>query len=234
MELRQKFSELNLRPLKDLSSEIGPEKLELLSKISRVAPNETFRQLAGKLFAGNLTRPELITVWETFRPVLEGQTSRGRGVETPKASGFSEFMRGAIVTNILANTLPTWTGVNDIQFHRTFTDVLDMKTPTSTRFDAVVVVKARDARLALHGLEIRDHITPMVAQRLKSRRAKCDFMWLVLPEAASPEDMKTLPETTGVLVVDSQRITVMRQAERQASEEECAWLTRQLLEQTLR
>lgn len=72
-----------------------PEQVEILTKISTVAPPDVVRALEEKMINGETTRQELRDVWKAYRPAKEGKTERGRkpkkqpseSSEGPNASG---------------------------------------------------------------------------------------------------------------------------------------------------
>lgn len=55
-----------------------PEQVEILTKISTVAPPEVVKALEEKMINGETTRQELRDVWKAYRPAKEGKTERGR------------------------------------------------------------------------------------------------------------------------------------------------------------
>lgn len=232
LQLQLEFKELADRPLEELSSDIGPEKLELLEKISRVAPKETFRTLATRLLEGHITRPELISAWETFRPALEGKTARGRGVLTPKVDESSSMFREASFASAFINCPPTWTGIKDIEINRTFMDVYDKTQLRQTRFDVVVVVKGQNSPLVFHGIEIMSPLTPLTSRNIRNMQGKFNYMWLALDYEPDHEVIKHLPVNIGVLMVSNNGITIIRQAELDLNAD-TGGIAQQLLERAL-
>lgn len=232
LQLQQEFKELADRPLEELSSEIGPEKLELLEKISRVAPKETFRALAIRVLEGHITRQELISAWEIFKPALEGQTSRGRGVITPKIDESSLRVREANFASVFINCPPTWTGIKDIEINRTFVEVYDKNQPRRTVFDVVVVVKGRNTPLVFHGIEIKSPLAPLTYENIRNFQGIFNYMWLALDYKPDYEVINQLPVNIGVLMVSNNSITIIRQAELDLNAD-TAWIAQQLLERAL-
>lgn len=84
-ELKQKLETagIKLPDILDSPPKIGPEGLALLERISRVAPEKVFLDLATKSITGTLSRNKLREAWYTLSPVLDGKTARGRGTQTP-------------------------------------------------------------------------------------------------------------------------------------------------------
>jgi len=54
-----------------------PEQIEILTKISTVAPPDVVKSIEEKMLAGEMTRQELRDVWKAYRPAKEGKTERG-------------------------------------------------------------------------------------------------------------------------------------------------------------
>jgi len=67
-----------------------PEQVEILTKISTVAPPDVVKALEEKMINGETTRQELRDVWKAYRPAKEGKTERGRKPKNDKPSESSE------------------------------------------------------------------------------------------------------------------------------------------------
>ncbi len=65
-----------------------PEQVEILTKISTVAPSEVVQSLEKKMIAGKTTRKELWDIWETYRPAKEGKNERGGKPKKPLPGDF--------------------------------------------------------------------------------------------------------------------------------------------------
>jgi len=61
----------------------SPEQIEILTKISTVAPPDVVKGIEKKMIAGETTRQELRDVWKAYRPAKEGKTERGGKFKTP-------------------------------------------------------------------------------------------------------------------------------------------------------
>lgn len=55
----------------------SPEQIEILTKISTVAPPDVVKSIEEKMLAGKTNRQELRDVWKAYRPAKEGKTERG-------------------------------------------------------------------------------------------------------------------------------------------------------------
>jgi len=60
-----------------------PEQIEILIKIRTAAPLEVVESLEKKMLEGKTTRQELRDIWQTYRPLKEGRTERGRKPKHP-------------------------------------------------------------------------------------------------------------------------------------------------------
>jgi len=65
-------------PLRELSKS-NAEHLNVLQKLSRVAPNALYQELCDRvLIKNNITRKELDDLWSSLRPAMDSKTARGR------------------------------------------------------------------------------------------------------------------------------------------------------------
>jgi len=60
-----------------------PEQIEIFIKIRTAAPPEVVESLEKKMLEGKTTRQELREIWQTYRPLKEGRTERGRKPKNP-------------------------------------------------------------------------------------------------------------------------------------------------------
>jgi hypothetical protein len=61
----------------------SPEQIEILLKISTVAPPDIVQHLEEKVITGETTRDELREIWKNYRPIREGKTERGGKPQKP-------------------------------------------------------------------------------------------------------------------------------------------------------
>ena len=153
---------LQCPPIENLPRGVSPEKLELLSKLARAAPDDVLHEVASRVIKGCITRAEMRRTWEAYRPVLGGRTARGTGTEPPKADPsdpeqFDSIVEARVFT-ALAGSGPAWTGLTRPYLYKIFHAVgpeFDNHARQRFVFDAVVVT--RNIKWALseyHGIEI--------------------------------------------------------------------------------
>ena len=114
-ELQRKFKDQGI-PLPDLidpTLAASPESLELLHKISRVAPRELLADEL-RVMKGELSRRDLREIWFTYRPVMQGRTARGASGMIPKFDFQNKQMsidrdKGEAL-NLIRKTGPGWLG----------------------------------------------------------------------------------------------------------------------------
>lgn len=149
-------------PLGELPDKVSPENLELLSKLARVAPDNALQRLAEQVISGGITRAELRTVWQAYRPALGGRTARGLGVPPPRINLRNreqfESLTEAMVLTSLASGDPSWSGIRNPDLYELFMHISpesDGATPRRYIFDAVAVIRDRKSDpLQIHGIEI--------------------------------------------------------------------------------
>lgn len=213
-ELLERFPRDNFKPLEQLSSDIGPEKLELLSKIQRVAPTHKFEKLVARLLSGDITKPELLKEWNVLKTALEGQTARGRGVRPPRADETSERSVEAVALSLLGNSTPAWSGIKDISSHRIFHNIDINSSSKHQRWDAVAAIYDKFQDLTIHGIEIKLRMTKGLINRLEQQSPAFDFVWLLLFSRPKALELKALSEGLGVLIVNEDKIECMRKAKK--------------------
>lgn len=210
-------------PLDELFDKVSPENIEILSKLSRVTPDDVFLRLAQQVVAGSITRAELRETWLAYRPVLEGRTARGKGVAVPKinpADSFqSDSMLEAQVFMALSNSGAEWTGIERPDRYELFMQVSPELSPDVRQrftFDAVAAVRAnKSAPLTFHGIEIKgSHFSRSTYELLERQTPFCDFLW-VATHGGKPEiSMDSIPEHVGLMISDGNGIQVIRPARR--------------------
>lgn len=220
VQLRKSLShrQVTCPPLENLSDTVSPENLELLSKLSRAAPDEVIQELAVKVIHGDITRAELRTTWQAYRPVLDGRTARG-GIDVPcinlndRNQWHSQLE--AMVLTTLSTASPEWTGVVKPEVYELIMYSSPLNRPTnhlSIVFDAVVVVRENShASLKIHGIEIKSggYLDNMTRQ-FETMAPFCDAVWLATP--ASPKEISkaNLPDFVGVMRIDEGNVIVER------------------------
>jgi hypothetical protein len=211
--------------LDSVAHRVSPENLEILAKVSRVAPADVTTRLTDRVLAGTLNREALRQTWRAYRPALAGRTARGRGVRAPRVNWSDPTQYGALLAaetlTSLAQNPTDWLG-------DTMPDLLELFTPVEfvpagqsapIRFDAVVALRERRGDpLRFHGVEVRGPDTPpLKGARLDRLLGACDYLWLALHELAAPPGRQAVPEGVGLIFVGTDGVKVLRPAVRSAA-----------------
>ncbi len=209
-------------PLTELPDGVSPEKLELLSKLARVAPDEILEPLGRRVVQGEISRAELTRAWEAFRPALGGRTARGRSTIEPHINEQDPDQyagqRKAIVCHGLQAAGPQWTGWEHPESYEVLLQVRPEpgpELPVGYVFDAVAVVVPRVGPVELHGVEVEgmiSHDSPQI--ELNQAAGYCDYFWVARSKEAGTADLKRIPEGIGLLVDRGGRLEVKRRATR--------------------
>ena len=222
---RVKMKGIEIPPFDVLPDSVSPENVELLSKLSRVMPDETFADFARKVFSGDVKRSELRGAWETYRPVLMGKTARGRGVVPPKLNiSDAEQFRSLLEADTLSAFQaagPGWTGIASPLIYKVFVHVDPegyVRSPITSLFPAVVVVKPPHKPIEYHG--IRFASISRSPDSYKRILAYCDYLWIFnhkLQEGrrikiASNDLCSLLPDEIGILDISEGKVSVVRPA----------------------
>jgi DNA-binding transcriptional regulator YdaS (Cro superfamily) len=205
-----------LADLPQLPARVSSESLELLAKISRIAPPELIKDIELNALQGEIARGELRAIWETYRPVLKGRTARGRNAEAPSFDGRDPVQRDgrAEANSIMAlrKAGPAWTGHPDATHYGVF-PMDHPSTPARFRdigLDAVIFVKSKNKDTAeLHGVthrSLNQMQHPFHAQFSKS----IDRAWVITLGEGKP-DLSPVPQGLGVLSTESGEVRVCRE-----------------------
>jgi hypothetical protein len=226
--LRTKFDPTgaHLPPLESVRGKPSPESLELVSKIERVAPSEVLESVQRQIMEGHITRDELRRLWETYRPVLGGQTKRGRGVKAPRYNALSPRMRSSFVESnilaIMARQGPDWLGIQGPAYlyrviHLSVNKHL-RNLQTSVPDVVVLLAENEDSPLVLHGVGVGSGpLQPQVLRHYEPNQVNVDYLWFASPKRLSAEDMADIPEEIGLLIGGPTRLEVVRPAKRSLS-----------------
>ena len=206
--------------LKTVSRTVSPESLEILSKISRAAPESVFLDIAVKLLDGSVTRAALRRTWSAYRPVLEGRTARGGGARTPrvnhgtpetKESVLMATVKAALADNIrlLADDGEPGPSVFSTEVAVEHADARE----GSVIFDAVAACRSGSGNgLLLHGIEIVGGHETSIRRKLEKLAPFCDRLWVAVHEDSSPPPPDPL-SFAGILVADSTgSLSILRHA----------------------
>lgn len=207
-------------PLDQLSDNVSAESLEILSKISRVSPDNEFIALAQKLLDGNVTRSELRDVWEAFRPVLDGQTVRGQAyrplISAPDEIKLRPNYFEALASNALLASNGILVDAVGPKNHKVFFNIAP-KCHNSNKiheFNAVVAVKTKDMNVVLHGIEIITEISCEYSELISTGTLLSDFLWLIPQEDILTAIEELIPKYVGILIVTGTELSVIRPAQK--------------------
>lgn len=209
--------------LEEMPDSISPENVEILSKLDRVTPDDTFSELSRRVFAGEVKRSELRGVWETYRPTLGGKTARGRGVVAPRLNQQDPVQYRSLMEAVILGSFqtaePTWTGIKSPSVYKVFVHVNPDNYPVPQGrylFPAVVVVKPPKGRLQYHGIKFMAFFGD--PSRYTGILEYCDYLWVFNRSVSSPnivgacDDFSSLPNGIGVLEVVDGIVSVIKPA----------------------
>ena len=201
------------RRLEEVRHSPSPASLELLDKISRVAPEHVVKELREKTLKAEVGRDYLLTIWTTYRPLLAGKTKRGRGALAPRFDGEDESLE---IPLFEANALAL--------FKRAMPESLGMaRTPYLYRVmsvsgnphilplgkyrpDIIILYAARQSDpLMVHGIEVRGSypLTPQAIEKiLHATETLLDFFWVAASKDNVDEIAKSLPKRIGIIEID--------------------------------
>lgn len=222
VQLRETLAgrKISCPPLEHLSDKVSPENLELLSKLARVAPNDVLQRLAEQVINGSITRAELRTTWQAYRPVLGGRTARGGGVLAPRINlkdrtQFDSLMEAMVFTT-LSSDGAGWTGIANPDLYELFMQVHPEyagRRSTYRIFDALAVVRERkNSPLEIHGIEIAGGFHINMRGKFEGMAPFCNFLWLAIPESANRISKLDIPDFVGVLRAVGSGLIVERPA----------------------
>jgi hypothetical protein len=211
----------------------APESLQLLDKISRVAPTELVKELKLKLMTGSVTRSELRLYWDSYREVLQGRTARGRHVPAPRFNPDDlNMMRLRMEANCVAGLVKygaRWLGDEHPALYRVIKTGND-KGKNQLGESLVVLHKHRkSSEIVLHGIKVYSNILP--AQVEVYAELGFDFFWFALPALKEEWQMDRILNNFGMLVVKPDCVDVIKPAAGQDKKPEA---TEKLLRNLLR
>lgn len=211
----------NILPgLTDPGLSASPESLELLEKIGRVAPAEVMENFEVRTINGTISRRELRDVWESYRPVLEGRTKRGRGVLTPQINrnspGIKISLSEAYVLTQVLRSGPTWLSNGSMDLYRAvhISGNLGLRNWYSKTSDIVLLAAASsNSRLELHGVQVGNpYFIGAFLHRFAERPSLTDYQWLALTRQISPRELAEIPDEIGIVEMASGRVHLVRRA----------------------
>jgi len=227
-DLQKQFSRVNLDypPLSELPAHVSPEKLEVLSKLARVAPRDFFEELMYQVLDNTITRDDIREKWNAFRPALKGKTARGRRVLPPsvniKNQDEYESIQEAMIINAIKAAGSSWLSDQKPQMYKVQMHVALNKSSPVQRplFPAVVLYKEGESKdLEIHGLETMRHFVfnKNILKRLEYLSEYCDYLWVV-KNKDDPNIVRNgfveehYPKYVGLMMIDGPDISIVRQA----------------------
>lgn len=210
-----------------LLNQASPESLELLSKVSRVAPDAVVQALSAQVLAGEISRAKLRDAWQAFRPALKGQTAQGLRKAVPKVDlrdpeQQESVLQGTVLATLMSSDT-SWLGTGAPQACAWFRDVAPKHLPdkhTRLVFDAVAATQQNEtADLELHVFQIRSRVAS--SKELEHVVGYCDYLWIASTQRI---EATALPAWLGILEVDNGQVVVARRAQKLESNRTLAFL----------
>ena len=212
---------------------VAPESLELIEKISRVAPDTVIAEVTEKALSGRMGRAELREIWTTYRNATEG-SSRGRGGCGQSSVDDSKLTAASIVDLIRKDDAGRMIYTLLFEEHRQQATVAEGRakrgqeyaclpefavytgtTRSARRMDALLV--ANDIQ-SLVGIEIKVSRYDLENdQKFMEYQPYCNALYLAVPAGLDEIALNLAPESVGVMAINpnSQIITIPRTAETQ-------------------
>lgn len=196
--------------LNDPKVSASPDSLELLDKIARVAPKAVVADIQIKVIQGKKSRNELRALWNTYRPVLDGRTKRGRHVDAPRFNAGNARMvdrqlKGSCRMALL-KAGSDWLGAPKNAFYRVFlasTEPMLHSGPAGLPELIVLCTNPKGDAVEVHGIAVterRSEGSERTLDDLCSTKAGMDYFWLMCPD---PEhdlpSREQLPKDIGLL-----------------------------------
>lgn len=210
-----------------LPPQVSAESVEIFDKLRRAAPEHVTEPIALRLVRGEVSRTELRTVWQDYRPALAGRTARGHGVSAPRADSrdpdVAESLGEAEALLALRGGDRAWTGAPDADVYAVFSRVglwIRRNQPGALRrvLDAVVAVRAGEgADVEFHAFEVRgrefgkecgpwfEEVAPYV-----------DYAWIAVVGPIGADVVASAPAGLGVAEIRAEQVRVRRRPERAA------------------
>ena len=209
--------------LDELPSSVSAESLELFDKLRRAAPARISDPIALRLVRGEVSRDELRTLWQDYRPALVGRTAQGRGVAAPKVDsgdpGVAKSLAEAEALLALRRGARDWTGDPSPDVYEVFSRIrMPAAKDAGQHFMADIVVATRKAGgspLEFHLFEVK-HRLPRAGdiRWLEQVSSYVDYVWLAVAQPQAAGSDARLPEGVGLLEITSTGAVIRRQAAR--------------------
>lgn len=224
-----RYGAITLPPLDEICSLITAEQLELIEKISRVAPRDEIEKLLANAVTGSLTRDRLRLLWRVYR---DGDATESK----PKNSLKRQMPHGQLPESLIApdklsclnavraRTLislldadPIWTGVQKPHLYRTiYNPPVSISIEKNSLYspDCLVVLQAeRKGDVIFHFVEMfpLKNSTPInIISKSKSVLRYCHFFWLAVDMVPEDFSISGIPENVGIITANGKSLTVHR------------------------
>lgn len=229
--LGKQYGHVAVPPIGEVCTQVTPEQLELVEKISRLAPQSEVEKLLAGVLDGSVSRNRLREVWKVYqneeRKTLPVDTLGKLGSHVREAQAMRR--RISVTAGVwlsLQEADPSWTGISHPHFYRAFYD-------PPVRFDgegdSPNVAYEPDFLAILQGSphgEIVFHAFEMVSPNLASSTivaTRCalalryvDCFWVLLYAGADDDVLGALPKAAGVMSIDGKKLKVHRFPRRSA------------------
>lgn len=231
---------IKLPKLDKLSPSVSAEAVELLAKISRVAPANILNPIEAKTLLGQIQKKEVREVWNAYAPLLEGKTARGRGVAAPKLVVFALSRVESDVLIGLKRSKGRWLPDQPAIFEvYSGAELQSEVRQINSICDAIILSRTdKTSPVEIHAIEIAHHIGywEFTDQYKEWLNSIVDLAWIVCPIKWNALELEKVPAHIGVLLVSpSGKVRVLRQAVRNTSKKsEGEMFARALLARALR
>lgn len=206
-------------PLESPDIKASPESLELVNKISRIAPSNIVEAVQKKAMAGEVSRRELRDLWLAYRPVLDGKTARGR-IDAPRYDKSNWAMRRALIeansVALISKNGPGWLDVNSAYVYKVvhISGNARLRPLYHTAGDVVVLFAGNEnSPLEVHGVAAGYFAGDNAVLQHYEEGTSVDFLWFATPKELSEQEMAKIPEEIGILRAGTDAIKVVRRAD---------------------
>lgn len=198
-------------------SDVSPDNIDILEKLSRVMPEKELIDLAIKVVAKQVGRRELLEKWQTLRVALDGRTARGKGVATPTLSK-TDLEKGDVyikdkVLNILQNSAAQYLEIETACSYSVMR-AISLKKLKQSRVDALIMVRKVDSdEIEFHGVHIVTGNKHSVMKPSQLPSEECfDFTWLAFVAMPSENEIANVPNNFGILCFSEENYSTIRKA----------------------
>jgi hypothetical protein len=232
------YGRVKLPPLAEISTIVTAEQIELVQKLTRVAPKKAIEKILASAVNGSLTRDRLREEWAVYRKE-QSKSRRAEGALAIREKTTSEraderLLRqssaAAMAWISLLNANPKWSGIKSpYRYHATYDPPvrLPIRSDDATTFYQpnylVIHQGERYGKVEFHIVEMLPMYLAHGEQTARARRIAADalqyadYFWLVLPEAPDESLLVGLPPCIGLISIENDAAVVHRPAEHSRS-----------------